>query len=507
MSQRIKTMSELEKLIAFINDFGDDDKDDDKDWIYGRWGRELTSSVPGWRAIVKNPSSWEELDIVRPKGKHYDNLCEELLNAAGFDLAKRWFDSNVSDQKRAAVNWLEENIEFWDDFSDEMKLKVIDSSEFFDKFTAKIWGTLTASMKDVLIRKRSKEFLQFLNVSYWNELTDDLKTEFLKNIFKEYEGEPLKTINEYVSSIYHLAHGLEYLEKLPLPQLEYLKELPLPRIAGIAGYIPAPEVEKVLFIIQDANDIKYLDRINEMISQRKKAYQKISFTEIYTHQLIPYSPSRNERELIARLMEKTIKSGYLPTALPSIYVSSEPPPIFIAYPELEEGEEDDYRNKRDEYRIPRNRERIRLETISIEELLGVYQPQYQKIVIYERGIKWIRNRFNEEWLFAVVLIHEIGHWITHQLPKPGSATWSTDLYILGETDVHEGWAQLMTWWIADEIGGIFKSTFEKLNKNQSSPYRVFEKFKNEPIDKVMASLEKLRQLSWPARLQDWEKAI
>ena len=158
-------------------------------------------------------------------------------------------------------------------------------------------------------------------------------------------------------------------------------------------------------------------------------------------------------------------------------------------------------------RIPRNRERRRPETISIEELLGVYQPRHERIIIYERGIKWRRHRMNEGWLRSVVLIHEIGHWITHVLPKPGVPTWSTDLYVLGERNLHEGWAQLITWWIAEQVGGPFQETFERLNQNQSPPYHVFEQFKDEPIDKVMESLKRLRHLSWPGRLQDWKEAL
>ena len=74
-------------------------------------------------------------------------------------------------------------------------------------------------------------------------------------------------------------------------------------------------------------------------------------------------------------------------------------------------------------------------------------------------------------------------------------------------DIKEGWAQLITWWIADQVGGSFRETFEKLNRNQSPPYHVFEQFKGEPIDGVMASLERLRILPWPGRLQDWKRTL
>ena len=314
-------------------------------------------------------------------------------------------------------------------------------------------------------------FFDNVSTSLWAKFDSDMKYELLHRLFDRWSDEPLEKIDQTIAIS---RHKLRHINK---------------------GYIPSSQVEKIRNIIQKANDKTYIELMNWMVAQH--AYENIPSQT-------PYSPNMNERELIARLMDITGRSGYSLTALPPILISSETPPIFVAYPELED---DENKNERGEDQIPRNRERRRPETISIEELLGVYQPRHQQIIIYERGIRWRRHRLDEEWLFAVVLIHELGHWITHMLPKPGMPTWATDMYVLGEMDVHEGWAQLMTYWIANQVGGKFKRTFEDLNKNQSPPYRVFEQFKNEPIDKVMASLEKLRLLSWPARLQDWKKAI
>ncbi len=259
------------------------------------------------------------------------------------------------------------------------------------------------------------------------------------------------------------------------------------------------------FIIKDAKDKKYLDRINEMISQREVKCRNNFRMHIEFQNRIPYTPNRNEREIIARLMEKTSRSGYIPSALPSILISSEPPPLFIAYPELEANED-----MAEENQVPKNHDRMKPDTYSIESLLGVYQPSDLQIIIYEKGIRWLcdkNDNFDADWLFSVVLIHEIGHWITHKLSKPSQPCWPTDSYLLAETEVHEGWAQLITWWIAEEIKGEFKSQFEELNKKQSSPYRVFEKFKKEPIKRMFDSLEELRRLSEPATLQNWINII
>ena len=326
-----------------------------------------------------------------------------------------------------------------------------------------------------------------VNVHLWQTCNKDMKDALLEHRFQRWPGEPFENLR-YVKSGSPFHQAIHFF---------------------IIGYVPSPQIQKLRFIVAAAGDEEYLDRIDSMVRQREEACKTASFQ---LQHRIPYTLNSNERELIARVMEITRRNGYLPTALPQIFVSYETPPIFIAYPELEEEDGNYQRNRErseDENQIPRNRERRRPEKISIEELLGVYQPQHQRIVIYQRGIKWSKHHWDmdEEWLFSVVLIHEIGHWITHVLPKPGVPAWSTDLFALSETDLKEGWAQLITWWIAEKVKGPFRKTFEELNRNQSPPYHVFEQFKDEPTDKVMASLERLRLLSWPARLQDWKMVL
>ena len=437
-------MANLTDLIEFI----EDSPSDGSWWSSKEWENQLSRSIPTWREVLQNSENWEEIEKVRPK-RRYDDLCENLVAAGGLKLAKRWFHSEVPDQKQASTNWLRDN------------------------------------------------------VSMWREFDQDMKNELLTAFFYRWPGEPFEMLERSAFESRNFIHDIDRVDPPPpILALRFRAEL---------GYVPSPKIETLRSIIKDADDQEYLTRIDEMISRREKVCEVLSSRQQHG---IPYTPNSNERELIARVMEITRNSGYLPAALPPIFISYETPPIFIAYPELEEREDDDeyqiQRNRErrtDEYRIPRNRERRRPERISIEELLGVYQPRHERIIIYERGIKWCRHRMNEEWLRSVVLIHEIGHWITHLLPKPGVPTWSTDLYVLGERNLHEGWAQLVTWWIADQVGGPFKETFERLNQNQSSPYHVFEQFEDEPIDKVMNSLEKLRLLSWPARLQDWKRAL
>ena len=443
-------VAELDDLIDLINK-----TDSPGYWSESDWEQHLTRSIPNWRSIIadvwKDPLEWKRIENIKPK-KDYDDLCRTLVSSIGLELAKRWFYSDVDEEEKA------------------------------------VKGRYRGD------RDLNRGWL-FDNRHLWSEFDSNMKDAVLTFIFDKWPGEPLESLKRLKNLIEH--HRKDYY------LMKYGHRDPISVSSTLSfllnvGYVPSPHIEQLRNIIQEAGDRVYSAKIDEMISRREKACESRA---LKTQGSVRCNPNRNERQLIERLMEITGRNGYLSAALPPILLSSETPPIFVKYPELEE------EGGNEEHELPRDREPRRPETISIEEFLGVYQPQHEQIIIYERGIRWRKHRLNEEWLFAVVLIHEIGHWITHRLPKPGIPTWATNLYVLGEKDLHEGWAQLMTWWIADQVGGEFKQTFEKLNRNQSPPYRVFEQFKYEPIDEVMASLEKLRLLSHPACLQDWKDAI
>ena len=470
-------MANLDDLIDFIKGNPPPSRDV---WWKGIWKKQLGDSIAGWTDIAAKSfeasTEWEKIENIRPKSD-YAYLCEALVGVIGLRLAKRWCRSGVDAQEEAVAIWLSENLFMWSEFNRNMK---------------------ESATKALVQRFDHRSFLDWnLNPIIWNDIENTTKSALLTALFRKHPGEPFQSSSDFRSSLEFLAMEHRHSNRWPV----------IPPLATCTDYIPAPEVDHLRNIMREAGDDTWLARVDDMISRREVAWRMTPQA-----QRLPYVLESNERELIARLLEITRASGYLPAALPSILISFETPPIFVAYPELEEEDDgvDSDRNERRgnrEDRIPTNRERGRPETISIEEILGVYRPRHEQIVIYERGIRWLRNRYDHEWLRAVVLIHEIGHWIAHALPKPGTPTWATDLYVLGDIDVHEGWAQLMTSWIAKRVGGEFMATFEELNRNQSPPYHVFKQFQNEPTDGVMASLEKLRLLPWPARLQDWRKAM
>lgn len=312
-----KNMANLDDLIKFIES-SESEYDSSSDWKIG-----LSSSVPNWRSLVADPKNWDAIENVTSLISSEYRL-RELVDAGGLGLVKRWFDSEVSAQRNAASGWLlhEANVE------------------------VPLWQACDRNMKNALLQHR----------------------------FERWPGEPFKMLEEYNDEIHHIARRINRGDPTEVNLLVSLSDA-MRSLPYIVGYVPSPQIEKLRSIIADADDQIYLTRINEMISRREEACKVTSFQQ---QQRIPYTTNNNERELIARVMEITRRIGYLPAALPPIFISFETPPIFIAYPELEE-EDDEYQirrnreRRRDEYQIPINRERRRPETISIEELLGVYQ--------------------------------------------------------------------------------------------------------------------------------------
>lgn len=273
----------------------------------------------------------------------------------------------------------------------------------------------------------------------------------------------------------------------------------------LTGYVPSARIRKLRSIVEAAGDSRSLALIDQMTAEHEEACRLGALQEV-TGRLTPYTPSRDERELIAQAIHVALRSGFRPASLPGIFLSFDAPPLFVAYPNLEDEDEDE-EEQVTKTQVRRRRERGRPETISIDEVLGCYVPGPEpRIILYARGLRWCEKtrNFNEEMLRGVVLVHEIGHWMTHLLPKPGCPEWPLELYKLAEEGVHEGWAQLITWWVAEDVGGSFKKTFERLNRSQPAVYRVFEKFKGKSVNSIMMSLERLRMLQRPARIQDWE---
>jgi hypothetical protein len=219
----------------------------------------------------------------------------------------------------------------------------------------------------------------------------------------------------------------------------------------------------------------------------------------------PYSPTDYDKRMIDCLGRTVGASGSIPE-LPPIILSSETPPLFRKYPAIEQ----EYRRQfEDGTPIDGNFPYPHDTPIDIEEVLGVYYSNPSRIVLYTMGIKWCAWKLGlgEDALRAVVLVHELGHWLSHRMP-PGE--WPLDHFQNTETAVTEGWAQLISYWTVDAIQATqpeFIDAFQKLNQCQSAPYHVFEEFKGNPRDQMMTSLDNLRKIGRAATLCDWRHLL
>jgi hypothetical protein len=222
-----------------------------------------------------------------------------------------------------------------------------------------------------------------------------------------------------------------------------------------------------------------------------------------------YTPTSDDVQFGERVVASMGQSGAPAIEWPPILLSQYPPPLFQRYPALET----EYRAMFElEQGVPCNEHSEPYPegtTIDVEEVLGRYDTNPSRIVLYEMGIKWCARKLSvaEAVLRSVVLAHELGHWVTHRLPPD---EWPLASFNACEKDVKEGWAQLLTAWAIDdcrlnrpELGEAFR----RLNERQSAPYRVFLQF--EVLDRavVCGSLGGLRGIRRGALLSDWRRLL
>lgn len=145
----------------------------------------------------------------------------------------------------------------------------------------------------------------------------------------------------------------------------------------------------------------------------------------------------------------------------------------------------------------------------IERVLAIYRPSTEEIIVCAPKIISCANslKVHPATLLPVVLVHELGHWLMHRLRDGRDQVWDTRSYYDAHTYVHEGWAQLMTAWMANELGGEFQRCFEELAKHQSYPYQVFRNYVGYPRELVVRSLAFMREGPTPCGLAEWDAAL
>jgi hypothetical protein len=225
-----------------------------------------------------------------------------------------------------------------------------------------------------------------------------------------------------------------------------------------------------------------------------------------------FSLTDKMKDILEKIDDIVSANGYehfYPNGLPTILLSNEEPPLLKDNPQLKQWPNwmnDDRRHNQISPQIDRFKE------ADEELLLGVYKSHEEKVVLYEKGIRWfvdvfMRNYPNaKENLFTIVLAHEIGHWITHKLhPNNSSEEWDTQVFddcYAFDKSLLEGWAQLITiWGIAGD--GDLIDAFKCLLLHQSSPYHAFVGKENLAQADVMNTLSRLRDIRPFAKLSDW----
>lgn len=339
----------------------------------------------------------------------------------------------------------------------------------------------------------------------WNSHSDKMKEYIIEDIFIWYPGEPFKTIRYIIRHMDPMGPIGRGMVIIPM------------------SYIPSYKVRKLKELIEIAGDKKFLEYINKRIKERMDAFGQMSMAAgsnvsamlsgSNINLRLLYQPTPYERELIAYLINFFKQERFKIIPLPDICLSYETPPLFLHYPELEPSIEEFLKsesnrdNKDNKIKTRQNYTNIRPEVISIEEVLGLYCPTpHPHIILYQKGIYWVSCDFdiNIDQLRAVVLIHEIGHWIMHQLPHPIARQYDTELFKYTAEDLHECWAQLLTAWVAENKSfESFNDAFVKLNLHQRSAYKKFSDYLGYEKKDIIDSLIKLRAADFPASLNDW----
>lgn len=320
----------------------------------------------------------------------------------------------------------------------------------------------------------------------WMKAPAEAREVFIREVFERDPGEPFTSIRHS-----HHVRGVGLLPPI--------------------GYVPSYKVHVLRRLVRTAGDQQGLKLIDKLIKERRRACEIGARAAAQLRER--YRFRTEERELVAPLLTLARRAGFRAAALPEVTVSYESPPIFVTNPELEDVEERGSQErevpKEPEGKIPRDPQRPLPKAFPIEELLGCYRPRSEDVVLWCRGIDWAAQRFgiSHDWLSSAVLIHELLHWLAHKLPAPGALEWPLDSYIATTEEVHECWAQLMVWFVAESVGGEFKTAFEGLNSRQPASYRIWERFRTVHPSRAFAALVHLRRLREPAELRDWEAVV
>jgi hypothetical protein len=237
-----------------------------------------------------------------------------------------------------------------------------------------------------------------------------------------------------------------------------------------------------------------------------------------------YVPDTFEQECICLLYKWLSQNGFQNPDLPPIYCSFETPPQFERVVqdwheifsddiwgaltsdnnsaiELLNDNQKNLVKELNDGEVPWSAEKRKSlvgRLVSIDTVLGTYHSDTPHIVLYMQGIYASAKRHNVpmEMLRAVVLVHEIGHWISYAVQQFTNIQSNENLqyYLLSDISkesekAKEMWAQLFPYWVAKELRGSFKLTFNTLNTNQRDVYHTYKEFVKESIPTMLNVLK------------------
>ena len=142
---------------------------------------------------------------------------------------------------------------------------------------------------------------------------------------------------------------------------------------------------------------------------------------------------------------------------------------------------------------------FQIDDIGIIDLLGVYtdfwiagdkkNTKEGVIVLFKDRIE---SLFDSDNVRIIVLMHELGHWLSHW-PKCDGENWSKGYYAGIEKKTHESLAQLIAFWAADGNPELEKTLTNLTPTDIKNPYYLYNNLKGFSKTDILKKLIELRK--------------
>lgn len=133
----------------------------------------------------------------------------------------------------------------------------------------------------------------------------------------------------------------------------------------------------------------------------------------------------------------------------------------------------------------------------ITDPFGVYYPVINIIVLdTEKMLRFIKEEkllIEYSIFFEKVLLHELGHWISHELSINGKI-WDDENFFKSSMDVKEFWANYLSYLMMDDKHRLFLKYLAK--EYQSIPYQRYLEAIDKDSVKVLKLLSQRENLNW-----------